>query len=366
MPTRTDIAEIQKLVSNIIDPSLIGDKKIAGVLGEAPSRYSKSPAIWKAAFGVFGINAIYLSFDVDDSRLRDLVSALRASKRFKGANVTVPHKVRIMEFLDELDPGARRIGAVNTVVRTPAGRLIGYNTDGEGFVESILTRQPGERESFMKSLKGVDVLLIGAGGSARAVAFHLADLLDGGRLIICNRTVASAETLAKEIRSASRRTKAVTEEEIPRWAPTVGLIINSTTKGQFGLRRLPDGGVTNLEPYSALAGANPPAFGESDFKQRWIEAAQADIDANNQASMNLAQSIPQTVRFYDLIYYPQETVFLRHGRETGHMTMNGKGMIVCQAAIAFARYICKTELQQSGKDGPESYRKLLEVMHGAW
>src|SRR5690606_1328259 len=106
---------------------------------------------------------------------------------FLGANVTVPHKVRVMGFLDAIDPGAGRIQAVNTIVRTPEGKLIGYNTDGEGFLDSILKRQPDRTDPFIRSLRGMNVVLLGAGGSARAVAFHLTDEMRDGRLVICNR-----------------------------------------------------------------------------------------------------------------------------------------------------------------------------------
>src|SRR5688572_7837685 len=143
MASSNDIAAIQTHLTNRLDDSVIGNKAIAGVIGEAPSHYSKSPRLWEAAFRQLAINATYLPFDVVDARVGELLAALRGSERVMGVNVTVPHKVRVMDFLDDLDPGARRIQAVNTIVRTRSGRLIGYNTDGEGFVQSILTLQPG-------------------------------------------------------------------------------------------------------------------------------------------------------------------------------------------------------------------------------
>jgi shikimate 5-dehydrogenase len=217
----------------------------------------------------------------------------------------------------------------------------------------------------------MDVLLLGAGGSARAVAFHAADQLDGGRLLISNRTAKSAVDLAREIQKAGRQALAIDEAELAVWAPKASLIINSTTKGQGGIRRLPDGMITLLEPYSALTSAHPPVFAESDlgkpeFRRKWAEAAQADIETNNQDSMSLARIIPPNVRFYDLIYHPEETVFLRHGRMTGHRTMNGKAMIVNQAAIAFCRRICSVELSLRGIDNSETYRQVLDAMYRAW
>jgi shikimate 5-dehydrogenase len=90
------------------------------------------------------------------------------------------------------------------------------------------------------------------------------------------------------------------------------------------------------------------------------------VEANNEASSKLAQSIPVATRFYDLIYHPDETVFLRHGRTTGHPTMNGKSMIVCQAVIAFCKRICQRQLKQLGQDNPETFRTIADVMYRAW
>lgn len=360
MSTAKDIAAIQACVTNRLDAQIVGDKRIAGVIGEAPSRYSKSPALWNAAFADLAIHARYVPLDVDSTKLKDLAAAFKNCERLLGVNVTVPHKLAIMDSLDELDPGAARIQAVNTVVRTHDGRLVGYNTDGAGFVASILKPQPGQTESFVTSLSGADVLLLGAGGSARAVAFHVSELLGVGRLIICNRTVERALALAEEIRRTGGYAEAIGENELPRWAPKVILIINSTTKGQ--------GGAFSLEPYSALAPAGPDLTRQADAGK--VESggtgAEADIRRNNEASLRLASEIPQAVRFYDLIYHPEETVFLRHGRDTGHQTMNGKAMIVCQAAIAFCSRICRAELQARGIDNAQIYGRILATMHNAW
>lgn len=371
MTSRKQIAALQNCISNPIDSRLIGFKQIAGIVGDAPSFYSKSPSLWNSAFHSLGINAIYLPFDVAEPRLGDLIATLKGLDSFLGINVTVPYKIRIMDFLDEIEAGAKRIRAVNTVVRTSSGKLVGYNTDGEGFIESLLTPLPGETGSFLTSLTKTDVLLLGAGGSARSVAFHVSDRLDGGQLVIANRSREHAVSLASDIEKNGRKVKAIDESQIGDWARRVGLIVNSTTKGQGGFRRLPSGKLTTLEPYSALAWAHPTSISQSDFddpktRQNWLCAAQADIDPNNQASMTLAQTIPEMVRFYDLIYHPEETVFLRHGRLSGHPTKNGKAMIVYQAAIALCRHICKQHLVDAGKDDPATYRTVCQVMAANW
>lgn len=366
-----DLASIQRRINNRLNPSQIKGKRIVGIIGDGPSQYSKSPAMWNAAFDALGLDAIYLPFDVDDNQVEAVMSALKGFDSVLGFNVTVPYKRKVMDFLDALDPDARRIQAVNTVLRSAEGRLTGYNTDGAGFIDSILTVQPGRHNSFIQSLKGLDVLLLGAGGSARAVAFHISDRLQGGRLWIANRTVQQAHSLASELTKVGARVKVITEEDIPVHAPHVAIIINSTTKGQGGIRKLSDGGVTNLQPYSALAPANPPVSTESEaespnFREKWLAVAQSDVDANHRASMNIAKSIPRDVAFCDLIYHPEETIFLRHGRTTGHPTLNGKAMIVCQAVIGFCRIICRQELEARKMDNNVTKKRITEIMYGAW
>jgi shikimate dehydrogenase len=365
------LTKIQKHISNRLNHAAIGDRRIAGVIGDAPSHYSKSPALWNAAFKQLRMDAIYLPFDLDNSHLRDFVAVLRDCDRFLGINVTVPHKVRIMDLLDERDAVAERVQAVNTVTRTSTGKLIGHNTDGEGFVQSILTLQPGRKEAFIQSLAGIDVLLLGAGGAARAVAVHLSDHMKSGKLVISNRTLERAACLAAEIQKLGRNAVAIGEPEVPAWAPKCGLIINSTTKGQGGLRKLSRDEVTTLEFFSSLAPAEPTILrdasgNDAEIQQRWTALAGAEIEANHKVSLAIAASIPVAAGFYDLIYHPEETVFLRHGRQTGHSTMNGKAMIINQAVIALCKHVCGAELRARGIDNVETARAILEVMYNAW
>lgn len=371
MSKTDEFAEIQACITNPLDADAIGKKRIVGIIGDAPSHYAKSPAIWNSVFRAFNFDAIYLPFDVNESRLPDLVDALKKSQRVMGANVTVPYKLKIMDYLDSLDEKATQIKAVNTVVRTEEGRLIGYNTDGKGFLDSILTPQPEKKDPFVTSLKGIDILMIGAGGSARAVAFYLAEVLGKGQLIISNRSPDSARSLAKDINKSLGNARAILEEEVDQQAPKAGLIINCSTKGQGGIRKTSTGKIMNLEPYSALAPANPATIAKSEYGkpklyQDWIKASQTNIEENNQASLNLARSIPVDVGFCDLIYFPTETVFLRHGRLTGHRTLNGRGMNVAQAADALFNKVCKNFFQKLGIYNSETYSRVVEIMVRAW
>ena len=129
--------------------------------------------------------------------------------------------------------------------------------------------------------------------------------------------------------------------------------------------------VTILEPFSSLAPAQVPVLRnfsglEVEIQRRWSVLASAEVEANNKVSMAIAASVPKAVGFYDLIYHPEETVFLRHGRLTGHPTMNGKAMIINQAVIAFCRHICSAELRARGIDNDATSRSVLEVMYRAW
>jgi shikimate dehydrogenase len=366
-----DLSAIQACVTNDLRPAEIGGRRIAGVIGDAQSRYSKSPALWNAAFNQFGIDAVYLPFDVDAGHLKQLVSTFRDSEVFLGCNVTVPHKQKIIQYLDRLEPQAARIGAINTIVRSADGTLTGYNTDGEGFTESLRSPLPGQTRPFVESFKDLRVLILGAGGSARAVAFALADMAEIGEILFCNRAVEAGAALAEAIRAITANVRAVGEDGIAAHAAAANLIVNCTVKGQGGPRKAAEGRVTMLEFFSALASARPESFPaaeaeRTDFVSKFQAACRADIDANNDASMAIARSIPESCGFYDLIYHPEETVFLRHGRLTGHRTMNGKAMIVWQAALAFCRHIGKSELEAKKLDGAGIVSRVAEIMFGAW
>ncbi len=367
----TNFSAIEACLTNQLDTTAVGTRRFAGVIGDSPSRYSKSPALWNAAFDRLGIDAAYLAFDVAAGRLKDLAAVLRDSADVLGCNVTVPHKQKIIDCLDDVDPQAARNQAVNTIVRASDGRLVGYNTDGGGFIASLREPKPGQGNPFIESFKGMRVMILGAGGSARAVAFALADLGQIGEIILCNRTVAIGEALAKELGSTSPQVRVIGENDIAAHAATANLIVNCTVKGQGGLRHDAAGNVTMLESYSALAPAQPKSFPaararQTDFVSLFETACREDIDANNDASMAVAISVPKECRFYDLVYHPEETVFLRHGRTTGHRTMNGKAMIVWQAALAFCNHICKQQLETKKLNGPGILNRVAEIMFRAW
>ncbi len=370
MPLRTKTAEkLQDFLTNTIDWEGTRDKKIVAILGETPSKYAKSPTVWNAGFEALGLNAVFLPFDLAEQHLKGLVEAIRREERFLGFSITVPYKIAIIPFLDELDPKAKAIGAVNTVVRTKEGRFVGYNTDGQGGIDSLLKIPASGSGPFLQTLKGMSVLLIGAGGAARSLAFYLGEAVAGGRLYLANRDAKKGEALCAELGRWNVKAEPLSEKEIAKVATHVNLIINATTKGQQGLRRLPDGSATCLEPYSALAPADPPSLhakNEFSFFQEWACTAQADIQKNNARSFEILTEIPPKIFLFDIIYAPIETVFLRQGRWTGHPTLNGKLMNIAQAADAFYEKVVKSLLEEKGLSAPQTYPRLLQAMIARW
>jgi shikimate dehydrogenase len=366
------VSLLQPHLANRLDPAADKRERLAGIIGDRPSLYAKSPSLWNAVFEALKLDATYLAFDVDEPKLKGLCDALRRSERLLGCNVTIPYKVKVLEYLDDLDPKACGIGAVNTIVRTDDGRLVGYNTDGSGFLRSLTTPLVENEAPLLSDLRGTDVLMIGAGGSARAVAFYLADSIGQGELTIANRTAALATALADDVRTTGARVRTIGEADVATAAASAGLIVNCSTKGQAGLRKLPDGHVTVLEPYSSLAPATPATLPEAEaanaaeFHRRWFAASLADIERNNHASAEAVTRMAPSAVAHDLIYAPLETVFLRQCRLSGRRTANGKGMNIAQAVDALCNKVCRRWFEELGSATPETERRIVRIMSEAW
>ncbi|WP_071395840.1 shikimate dehydrogenase [Bacillus tuaregi] len=255
-------------------------KKIYGVIGD-PIAHSMSPIMHNDSFKRYSINADYLAFHVKQEALHDAVKGFKAIQ-LAGFNVTVPHKTTIMAYLDEIDPLAQAIGAVNTVVNDE-GRFIGYNTDGSGFLEGLKKEIP--------TLKNQKMLLIGAGGAARAIYYTMAHA--GVQTIdIANRTAEKAEYLVQNcpypVDSA-----VLSIENAERKLAEYDLIVQTTSIGMH-----PD---TERTPI-CLDGIKKDAF------------------------------------VSDIIYTPLETKFLREAKQNGARTQNGISMFVYQGALAFEKW----------------------------
>jgi shikimate dehydrogenase len=255
--------------------------QFVGLLGH-PVAQSKSPIMHNASFRKLNLPYAYAAFDIPPAKLQEAMNSFR-TLQFRGANVTIPHKEAIIEYLDDISDEAKSIGAVNTLVND-AGRWIGYNTDGIGYIRSL-------REEMNLSLDGLNVLVLGAGGAARAIGYSLLKA-NVASCWIANRTTERAEQLAKQLCSYGNTTS-LAWNEIPNRLPGMDVVINTTSVGMY--------------PYE----------GESPLDSAWI------------------RHLPEHSIISDLVYNPITTRLLREASDRGLRVHGGLGMFIYQGAYAF-------------------------------
>ncbi len=251
-----------------------GSTRVVGVIGD-PVRHSLSPTLYNAAFQATGIDWVFVAYEVPAGGGRDALDAMR-TLRMEGLSVTMPHKTDVADAVDELSPDARALRSVNHVARLADGRLFGDSTDGEGFVRSL--REAGFDPASRR------VLVVGAGGAARAVVLGLAR--SGAHITVAARrdeAAHQAASLAPAVRTVrwSDRAEALERHD---------LIVNATSVGM------------------APAGEELP------------------VDPG---------ALRPDLVVADLVYHPLETPLLRAAREAGALTIDGLGMLVHQAALQF-------------------------------
>ena len=190
------------------------------IIGD-PIHHSLSPAMHNAAFAAKGLNCTYIAFRVPQNELKESIESLRGIN-IAGFNVTTPHKTNVMRYLDELEPMAKKASAVNTV-NNIEGIFRGYNTDVYGFIEPLHKRHV--------DFRGMNVLLIGSGGAARAVVVALAEENSIAKLVIANRDVQRAKELATLADRLGMKCEVVPFEKATAFSPACDLIINATKLG---------------------------------------------------------------------------------------------------------------------------------------
>lgn len=284
-------------ISTLIDSST----QVYGVFGN-PVSHSLSPLLHNAVFKELGMNCIYLAFEIQEQTLGIAFEGIR-SKIVRGVNLTIPFKEEALNFIDEIPEDIDRgVGAINTVVNKD-DKLFGYNTDVPGFLQAITN------ELEFKPA-GKTVLVLGAGGAARAVAFALA-YSNAERILLSNRNFDRAVGLAEYLADyfpESDIEAIASLDNIAKEKPA--LIVNASACG--------------------LKGSDPVSF---DLK-----------------ALNNAPSV------YDLIYSPKETKLLKEAKSLGFKAANGLGMLVNQAALSFTLWTGK-------KEGVRE--KMLEVLKNA-
>jgi len=252
-----------------------------GITGH-PIGHSLSPLMHETAALSLGIDLSYKAFDIEPDKLKGFIDRLRA-KGIDGLNVTVPHKVAVMEFMDEISGEALRIGAVNTIVNND-GKLTGYNTDGYGLVTSI-EANAGVQIADKK------IFVYGAGGAARAVCRAVYDH-DCSRLTIANRTEAKAVEIANGLNSSNADVTAIGlgSNKLVDSIKTADIIINTTSMGMEG------------------AAPEPPLGIEGVCKGQLV---------------------------VDIVYRPLDTPLLKKAKALGAGTLDGLWMLIHQGARSF-------------------------------
>lgn len=190
------------------------------IIGD-PVHHSLSPGMQNAAFNALGLNCTYIAFRVPPGELEASVQSLRAIK-IAGFNVTIPHKVAVMNYLDELDATAKKAGAVNTV-NNIEGVFRGYNTDIHGFIEPLRRRKV--------NFSGMKVLLLGAGGAARAIIAALSEEKGVASIIIANREQKKAAELASAGEKLGLKCQVIAFDDVMNASPEADLIVNATSIG---------------------------------------------------------------------------------------------------------------------------------------
>ena len=263
--------------------------KFIGLIGY-PLRHSISPYFQQAALDYYHLDIRYEAWETSPAQLRGVVDDLRKPQNL-GANVTVPHKEAVLPLLDEVDDLANLIGAVNTIVKR-GNRLLGFNTDTYGFIEALCRKGQFEPE-------GKQVVILGAGGAAKAVSFALVQKRASSLLII-NRTLERAEALAHSLKCYINEAELKTDVATLPWQSLSSgetlrhchLIVNCTTMGM---------------KYTSQEGQSPLSL----------------------------EVIPKGVLVYDLVYNPVLTPLLQLAQEAGANILGGLAMLVYQGAASF-------------------------------
>ncbi len=201
------------------------------IIGD-PIDHSLSPSMQNAAFQALSLNATYIAFKVPRGELKESIESLRTIN-VAGFNVTIPHKIEVMKYLDELDPTARKAEAVNTV-NNIEGIFKGFNTDVYGFIEPLHRRKV--------EFGGMNVLLLGAGGAARAIVAALSEERGILKLVIANRDMQKGMTLAERGARLGLRCETITLKDAPDVAQKSDLIVNATTTGMANESSIIDSG----------------------------------------------------------------------------------------------------------------------------
>ncbi len=265
-------------------PAISAKTQLCAVIGN-PIGHSMSPAIHNAGYDAAGLDFVYVAFEVED--VRGALAGMHAFNGFRGMSVTIPHKVEVMKYCDEVADVDRSIGAINTIVHED-GKLIGFGTDGPGALKSLTDNGV--------EVDGKNVLVIGAGGAARAITFTLAWTTKLNELALLDINEDLLNGLSSDLRSGTKaRIKAElsTEKSLAAAVESADIIIHCTSIGMH-----PKEGASLIPP---------------------------DLFHSGQV-------------VFDIVYNPLETKLLKDAKAKGLKTIPGVEMFVNQAVLQFERF----------------------------
>jgi shikimate dehydrogenase len=243
----------------------------------SPVKHSLSPVMQNAAFKKSKINALYLAFETDD--IKSAIQAMKALK-IRGASVTIPHKNEALKYVDYIDPMAQEIGAINTLLNDN-GRISGFNTDGYGALQALLRNQI--------QIKNSKILILGNGGSARAIAFTLIN--EKAKISIAGRNIVKISPLIKDLKKKDK---------------TIDYVLFSDINGSI------------INEFDVII--NTTSVGMTP-------------DANNTPIPEHLLQKKHTA--FDIVYSPHDTMFLKAGKKKGCKIIHGIEMLINQGAKQF-------------------------------
>lgn len=274
-------------------------KKAAGVMG-FPISHSLSPRLHGYWINKYDLDAVYVAREVKPEELRKTLQELpkhcaERGEIFRGGNLTIPLKETALDIVDILEPSAKIIGAVNTLVLAEDGTLIGRNTDGIGFQDSLA------EQVTLKSFKAGTALVLGAGGAAKAIVHALTEM-GFGKILISNRTQSRADELVEHVGGVTETLPWNNRTEV---LGQVDLLVNTTSLGMSG------------QPVLQMS----------------------------------LEGLKQGAVVTDIVYVPLETDLLRDARKKGHVSVDGLGMLLHQAKAGFEAWFgIKPEVDKALRD----------------
>lgn len=339
---------INDLIENNIT-NLINTDYYSAIIGLSPSKGAKSPKLWNSAFNGLNLSGCMYPFDVVQNNLGAVVDLLKNDLRFIGGSVAAPYKTEVIKFLDKLELNAKKIGAVNCIYRNESGDLIGANTDGAGALWSL--------KNAYGDLNGKNILLLGAGGAAAAVATYIGEAIGlKGKLFISNRNQKKLENLVNNLNNICN-VQATPWPVSHKRFENLDIIINTTSIGFENPFKFENG-------YSCLKFYSP--LWEIEDEKKILNFNNINNDYVNRNLKNILENIYKSKIFlsnfknlfvFDIVYQPELTYLLFISNLLGHKTLSGIGMNLEQAVIAFDKTISASVKRKYNVNEVRKYMK---------